>query len=66
MAKNKEKGLKDFLIAERKKIGAGLGSAPVWVLQKAGRRIFSPKSRRNWSETKMGKSYRKRVKKGKK
>lgn len=60
MSSRKDSELKQFLIAARKKIGPGLTNAPVWVLQKAGRRIWNPKQRRNWRETRLGKEFRKR------
>jgi ribosomal protein L39E len=60
MSSNKDEELKQFLISARKKIGPGLTNAPVWVLQKAGRRIWNPKQHRNWRETSLGKEFRKR------
>ncbi len=60
MAKNKDQELKDFLISSRKKIGPGLTNAPVWVLQKAGKRIWNPKGKRSWGEVDLGKQHRKR------
>ena len=62
MTSRKDEDLKQFLISARKKIGPGLTNAPVWVLQKAGRRIWNPKSRRNWRETSLGKEFKKRKK----
>ena len=60
MAKNKEQDFKEFLVSSRKKIRPGLTNAPVWVLQKAGKRIWNPKSKRTWKEVGLGKLYRKR------
>ena len=60
MAKNKEQEFKDFLIASRKRIGPGFTNAPVWVLQKAGKRIWNPKAKRAWKEVDLGKMYRRR------
>jgi len=60
MAKNKDQEFKDFLVSARKKIRPGLTNAPVWVLQKAGRRIWNPKSKRTWKQADLGKLYRKR------
>jgi len=60
MAKNKEQDFKDFLISSRKKIRPGLTNAPVWVLQKAGKRIWNPKSKRTWKDVDLGKLWRKR------
>jgi len=47
MAKNKDQEFKDFLISTRKKIRPGLTNAPVWVLQKAGKRIWNPKRKKS-------------------
>lgn len=63
VARGKEQELKKFLIASRKKIGPGLTNAPVWVMQKAGKRMWNQKQKRNWRETSLGKIYRKRKKK---
>tara|TARA_Y100000310_G_scaffold327497_1_gene393960 strand:- start:146 stop:340 length:195 start_codon:yes stop_codon:yes gene_type:complete len=63
MGSNKSKEKKQFLISARKKIGPGLTNAPVWVLQKAGKRIWNPKAHRNWRETSLGKEFKKREKK---
>ena len=60
MAKNKDSELKQFLVSSRKKIRPGLTNAPVWVLQKAGKRIWNPKSKRTWKNVDLGKLYRKR------
>ncbi len=60
MAKNKDQEFKDFLVSARKKIRPGMTNAPVWVLQKAGRRIWNPKGKRTWKEAGLGKLYRKR------
>ncbi len=62
MSSKKEEDLKQFLISRRKKIGPGLTNAPVWVLQKAGKRIWNPKHHRNWRETNLGDEFRKRKK----
>ena len=62
MSSNKEKEKKDFLISTRKSVSAGATSVPVWILQKAGKRIWNPKQKRHWSMTSMGKDYRKRKK----
>ena len=63
VAKNKTEEFKDFLIAKRKKIGPGLTNAPVWVMQKAGKRIWNPKQKRHWKETDFGDEFRKTEKK---
>jgi len=57
MARHKEKEFKDFMISERKKIGSGLTNAPVWLMQKAGKRIWSTKQKRTWKNIDMKKRY---------
>ena len=57
MSANKEKEFKDFQISERKKIGSGLTSAPVWLMQKAGKRLWNSKQRRTWKNIGMGKKF---------
>ena len=61
MAKNKDSEFKEFLISARKKVRPGLTNAPVWVLQKAGKRIWNPKSKRTWKQVDLGKLFRKRA-----
>lgn len=63
MSSKKDEEFKRFLISARKKIGPGMTSAPVWALQKAGKRIWNPKQHRNWKEVDLGKKFRKRKKK---
>jgi ribosomal protein L39E len=60
MAKHKEKEKKDFLISERKKIGPGLTTAPVWIVQKKGERIWNRKQKRQWKNVDLGKLYLKK------
>ncbi|MCX6798983.1 MAG: hypothetical protein NTW59_02710 [Candidatus Diapherotrites archaeon] len=60
MARHKDEEFKRFLISERKRVGPGMTNAPVWVLQKAGRRIWNPKAKRSWKEADFGDAYRKR------
>ena len=52
---------KEFLISARKTIGPGVTNAPVWVLQKAGRRIWNKKAHRHWRSTKLGKLFKKKL-----
>ena len=54
MARHKEKEMKDFMISERKKIGSGLTNAPVWLMQKAGKRIWNPRQKRTWKTIDLG------------
>jgi len=66
MARVKEKEKKDFLISQRKKIGSSITNAPVWVVRKKGKRIFSKKQKRTWKQIDLGKMYRKKLRKSKK
>ncbi len=59
MGSNKEKGLKDFLIAIRKKSSSGVSNAPIWVVQKKGERVWNPKAKRHWRSTTLGRDYEK-------
>ncbi len=59
MAKHKEKEKKDFFISARKKIGPGLTSAPVWIVQKKGERVWNTKQKRQWKNVGLGKLYKK-------
>ena len=59
MGSNKEKGLKDFLIAVRKKSSSGVSNAPIWVVQKKGERVWNPKAKRHWRSTTLGEDYEK-------
>lgn len=59
MSSNKAYEKKEFLISMRKKTGPGLTNAPVWILQKAGKRIWNPKRKRHWKEADFGKLYEK-------
>lgn len=61
----KTKEEKEFLIAQRKKVGPGMTAAPVWIMQKKGKRIYNTHARRHWRETTFGSLYRKRTRKSK-
>ncbi|MDD3178260.1 MAG: hypothetical protein PHR26_01945 [Candidatus ainarchaeum sp.] len=58
MARNKDREFKEFLIAQRKKVGPGYMNTPVWIIQKAGKRIWNRRQKRNWRETEFGSQYR--------
>lgn len=58
MSSNKEKEFKDFQVSERKKIGSGLTSAPVWLMQKAGKRLWNSRQKRTWTNIGMGARYK--------
>jgi len=59
MSSNKDPKFKEFLAGRRKSIGSGLGSAPVWVFQKANKRIWNPVQKRQWKLCDFGKKFRK-------
>jgi len=65
MSKNKDQDFKEFQISTRKKIGPGMTNAPVWILRKAGKRIWNPKQKRHWKNVDIGYLYRKKEKKKK-
>lgn len=54
MSRNKDKEFKDFQISERKKIGSGVTSAPVWLMQKAGERLWNSRQKRTWKNIALG------------
>ncbi|MCR4335914.1 MAG: hypothetical protein NUV57_05255 [archaeon] len=51
---------KEFLISARKEIGSGLTNAPVWILQKAGKRIYNKRGNRHWRQTDLGNLFKKK------
>ncbi len=59
MSRNKDKEFKDFQISERKKIGSGLTSAPVWLMQKAGKRLWNSRQKRTWKNIGIGDRFKK-------
>ena len=59
MSSNKLQEFKDYLRAQREKVGTGLTGAPVWVMQKAGKRIWNKIGKRHWRRTTFGHDYRK-------
>ena len=61
MARNKDSKKKEFLIAQRKKVGPGYMNTPVWIIQKAGKRIWNRRQKRNWKETEFGAKYKQLV-----
>lgn len=66
MARNKSQDKKDFLIAVRKRTGASVTNAPVWAMQKAGKRIWNRRGKRHWRTTDFGLLFkRKEVEQGK-
>jgi len=63
MSSKKEKEFKEFIISVRKKIKPGLTIAPVWVMQKAGKRMWNKKQKRHWKEADIGKLFKKKQRK---
>ena len=59
MARNKTRDKKEFLIAQRDKVGPGYLNTPVWIIQKAGKRIWNRRQKRNWRQTEFGAEYEK-------
>lgn len=57
---NKSQEEKEFLISTRKKIGPGLTNAPVWILRKAGKRIWNKKGKRHWRDTNLGDMFKRK------
>ncbi|MDD3244750.1 MAG: hypothetical protein PHU47_01230 [Candidatus ainarchaeum sp.] len=57
MARNKDRKKKEFLIAQRDKVGPGYLNTPVWIIQKAGKRIWNKRQKRNWKQTEFGQEY---------
>ena len=60
MSKNRTQEKKEFLIASRKAIGASLTNAPVWAMQKAGKRIWNKRQKRHWRSTDFGRLFKKK------
>jgi hypothetical protein len=58
MAHNKSREEKEFLFAQRKKIGPGYLNTPVWIIQKAGKRIWNRRQKRNWKTTEFGQQFK--------
>lgn len=60
MATNRDQEKKEFLLAARKKIGPGVTSAPVWAMQKKGKRIWNKRQNRHWRRTALGNLFKKK------
>jgi hypothetical protein len=59
MARNKSREKKEFLISRRSKVGPGYLDTPVWIIQKAGKRIWNRRQKRNWRQTDFGQEFAK-------
>jgi hypothetical protein len=57
MARHKDEEFKDFMVSERKKTGSGMTNAPVWLMQKAGKRLWATKQKRTWKNIDMKKKH---------
>ncbi len=57
MSTNKSSELKTFLRTARRKVGKGVFSAPVWVMQKTGERLYNKKAKRTWDKTSFGHEF---------
>lgn len=60
MSSNKSHELKQFLIHARKSTGPGYTSAPVQMMRKANKRIYSTKQKRSWKNAEFGEKFRSR------
>lgn len=66
MSSRKDKELKDFLISTRKHKSPRLSEAPVWVIQRSGKRYFNQHQQRNWRETHLALEYHNKTRRRKK
>jgi len=66
MTSQKSGQFKKFMISFRKSTGAGLTNAPIWVIQKSGKRMYNRKQRRTWKDVGMMELFKKATKKSKK
>jgi len=57
MSSKKTAEKKTFLRTARKKTRKGIFSAPVWVMQKAGKRFYNQKAKRSWKRTEFGHEF---------
>jgi len=62
MSTNKGQEFKEFLITERKKTSSGISVAPVWIMQKAEKRLYNARQSRHWTMTKFGSRFRSKKK----
>lgn len=58
MASNRTSEKKQFLRTQRKKTPKGIFAAPVWVMQKSGKRMYNNKAKRSWKSTNFGADYK--------
>ncbi len=62
MATNKSQDKKDFLIGIRKSMGASVSAAPVWLMRKAGKRLYNKHGKKHWKQTSLGKLFKRKMK----
>lgn len=55
---NRTNEKKSYLRTARKKTPKGIFAAPVWVMQKTGKRLYNDKSKRSWKNAGFGKDYK--------
>jgi len=58
MTSNKSSEKKTYLRTCRKKTPKGIFAAPVWTMQKTGKRLYNDKSKRTWKRTTFGSDYK--------
>jgi len=63
MTSKKTAEKKTFLRTARNKTPKGLFAAPVWVMQKTGKRLYNDKSKRTWKRTEFGHEFERKDKK---
>ncbi|PIU22042.1 MAG: hypothetical protein COT14_03530 [Candidatus Diapherotrites archaeon CG08_land_8_20_14_0_20_30_16] len=57
MSSKKTSEKKTFLRTVRKKTRKGIFCAPVWIMQKAGKRFYNTKAKRTWKRTEFGHEF---------
>ena len=60
MTSNKDKEFKDFIVTLRQSFKSSISVAPVWAMQKAGKRIWNSKQKRHWKNVKIGSLFKKK------
>ena len=63
MSSNKNKKFKDFVVSTRKSLRSSISAAPVWAMQKAGKRLWNSKQKRHWKNIGMKKKFNKQSEK---
>ena len=63
MTSHKDKDFKDFIVTLRQGFKAGISVAPVWAMQKAGKRIWNSKQKRHWRDVRIGDLFKRKQRK---